>query len=139
MKAIAWGPGLVVGIPLIDQQHEELIGRLNALARAISGGEGETEIQRTLGFLMEYVKCHFAAEEGIMEAAGYPELPEHKCQHQEFVRTLDRLEEEFREEGSTKILAESLNTLLVNWLLAHIGKVDPQFARHSCRAAGSGG
>lgn len=139
MKAITWGPELMVGVPLVDQQHEELIGRLNAMARSIAGGEGETEIQRTLEFLMDYAKYHFAAEETIMADARYPGLPEHKSQHQEFVQTLDRLEEEFREDGSTKILAESLNTLLVNWLLAHISRVDKQFARYFATATGSGG
>lgn len=139
MKAITWDPGLMVGIPLVDQQHEELIGRLNAMAHSIAVGEGETEIQRTLEFLLGYAKYHFAAEETMMADARYPGLPEHKSQHQEFVRILERLEEEYREDGSTKILAESLHTLLGNWLLSHIGRVDKQFARYFAMASGSGG
>jgi hemerythrin len=46
----------------------------------------------------------------------------------EFIQTLERLEEEYREEGSTKILAGSLNTLLCNWLVGHIETVDRKFA-----------
>lgn len=129
MKTITWDGSLAVGVEAIDHQHEELISRLNAISRAIAEGEGEREIQRTLEFLIEYTKYHFGAEEKIMEAAGYPELGDHQGKHREFVAILNRLEEEYREEGSTKILAESLNTLLGNWLVDHIGKVDTRFAR----------
>ncbi len=138
MKTVAWDGSLLVGIPLVDQQHEELIRRLNALACSITTGEGEREIQRTLEFLIEYTRHHFSAEETIMADAKYPGLLEHKSRHLEFIGVLNQLEEEFREDGSTKILAESLNTLLVNWLLTHIGKVDKQFASHFHTAKSTG-
>ncbi len=131
MKTITWDGSLAVGIPAIDEQHEELISRLNAISKAVAEGEGEREIQRTLEFLMEYTRYHFGAEEAIMAAAKFPGLGEHQGLHREFIGILDRLEEEYREEGSTKLLADSLHTLLGNWLVQHIGKVDTQFARFS--------
>lgn len=134
MKAITWDGSLAVGIPLIDEQHKELMSRLNATSKAIAEGEGEREIQRTLGFLIDYTKYHFGAEEKVMEEASYPSLADHKRRHVEFIGILEQMEEEFREEGATKSLAESLHTLLYNWLAGHIGTVDLEFARFAQRA-----
>lgn len=134
MKIMTWDGSLAVGLPTVDGQHEELVTRLNALSAAIAQGEGEREIQRTLTFLIDYTKYHFGEEEAIMAAASYPQCAEHRAMHREFIAILDRLEEEYREDGSTKILAESLGTLLANWLTGHIAKTDAQFAafdRHS--------
>jgi hemerythrin-like metal-binding protein len=131
MKVITWDGSLAVGIPTIDRQHEELISRLNAIAAAIAQHEGEREIQRTLAFLIDYTKQHFGEEETIMAGAKYPDLVNHRAKHREFIDILNRLEEEYREEGSTKVLAESLHTLLGNWLVGHIARVDVQFAQFS--------
>ncbi len=128
MKDIAWDGSLAVGIELIDGQHQELFAKLTAMSKAIREGEGEREIQRTLEFLIAYTKYHFGAEEKLMADSGYPDLAAHRGIHAEFIRTLERLEEEYREEGSTKILAGSLNTLLSNWLVGHIETVDRKFA-----------
>ena len=136
MKVITWDGSLAVGIPMIDGQHEELIARLNAISAAIAKGEGEREIQRTLAFLIDYTKQHFGEEEKLMAGAKYTELAAHQARHREFIEILGRLEEEYREEGSTKVLAESLHTLLGNWLVQHIAVLDTQFAGYSRGARG---
>jgi len=128
MKDIAWDGSLAVGIELIDGQHQELFAKFTAMSKAIREGEGEREIQRTLEFLIDYTKFHFGAEEKLMAESAYPDLPVHQKLHVEFIQTLERLEEEYREEGSTKMLAGSLNTLLCNWLVGHIETVDRKFA-----------
>lgn len=131
MMHIEWSGTLAVGVAMIDEQHQELIARLNAMSRAIREGEGEREIQRTLEFLLSYTKYHFDAEEKLMSDLHYPELAVHQAKHAEFIQTLERLEDEYREDGSTKILAGSLNTLLCNWLIGHIEAVDKKFAAFS--------
>jgi hemerythrin len=66
---IPWTDSLAVGIPEIDQQHQELFLRLERLLRGIVGGERE-EVGRLLEFLGDYVVRHFGAEERWM-AVGY--------------------------------------------------------------------
>jgi hemerythrin len=66
-------------------------------------------------------------EERNMKAHGYPEFEVHKAKHDEFKAILADMENEFRDDGPTAILAESIDTLLVNWLLKHIRKVDVEF------------
>ena len=127
MQAIKWSGGLSVGVDLIDQQHQALIQHMNDVGGAIEDCAGEREIARTLSFLLEYTDFHFSAEEEHMRSSNYPALDEHRQKHEEFKKTLARLEQEYLEEGATKLLAESLETLLWNWLVNHIQTVDRAF------------
>jgi len=62
-----------------------------------------------------------------MTANNYPGLEDHKMKHDDFRKTLGNLEEDFKEEGATPMVADSLDTLLVNWLIKHIRSVDVEF------------
>ena len=124
MGKMIWTADLSVGVELIDQQHQTLVARLNDVAAAVDNQQGETEIGKTLGFLTDYAEFHFAAEESVMIKAAYPGLAEQKAAHQEFMVTLDNLKQDFEEEGSTRPLAQALNTFLVNWLTDHIRTLD---------------
>ena len=128
MACVQWTDDLSVGNRVIDEQHKSLIDRLNAVSAALAAHHGEAEIMNTLGFLADYTTFHFSAEERFMDASSYPGLEAQKVRHQDFVDTLDELERDFREEGSTKILADAINTFLVNWLTNHIQGMDKTFA-----------
>jgi hemerythrin-like metal-binding protein len=127
MKEVQWSNDLSVGIGLIDKQHQMLIEHLNNLARALESHQGPSKIVSTLSFLIDYAQFHFSTEEKHMTANNYPGLEDHKEKHDEFRKTLGDLEEDFREEGATPGLADSLDTLLVNWLIKHIQGVDIKF------------
>ncbi len=124
MHEIQWDENLSIGVRIIDEQHKALIQRLNAMSRAIARHEGEREILRTLGFLLEYTDFHFAAEEELMASVQFPGLNGQKVAHEEFKRMLRHMEEDLREEGATKALADSINNFLLLWLTRHIRKLD---------------
>jgi hemerythrin len=130
MPKVEWNESLSVGVDLIDEQHKGLIQRINAMSIALEEHQGEREVMRTLGFLIDYTDYHFSTEQRHMAATDYPGLEEHQAKHEEFKDTLSRTEQEFREEGSTKILADSIHTLLWNWLVNHIQDVDQRFGRY---------
>jgi hemerythrin len=129
MTEIAWTPDLAVGVDLIDEQHKQLIEKMNELDRAVRHARGVPKIIKTLDFLIEYTDFHFGTEERNMVALGYPQYDYHKGQHTEFVTTLKNLELDFEEEGATEALAESINTFMFNWLVNHIKTVDVAFGR----------
>lgn len=124
-----WSNKLSVGVDLIDEQHKMLIQRLNDMSRAIEFNKGPGEIVRTLEFLIEYTDFHFSAEERYMKEHGYPGLEKHITKHEEFTGTLANLENDFKEEGATNLLAHSLDTFLINWLINHISGVDIEFGK----------
>ena len=127
MKEIQWTDELSVGVGLIDEQHKMLIQHLNNLARSIESRQGPVKIVETLDFLAKYTDFHFSTEEKHMTAHDYQGLGQHKEKHAEFKTTLANLEQDFREEGATSELADSLDTLLVNWLVQHIKGTDIEF------------
>jgi hemerythrin len=127
MADIVWTSDLSVGVPTIDEQHKALIERLNAVAGAVARRQGETQIQDTLSFLVDYTEFHFGTEVKHMTALAYPGLAEHQARHEEFKAMLATLHEDLAEEGVTKALADSIQTLLLNWLRNHIQTIDRQF------------
>lgn len=116
-----------VGVELIDEQHKMLIQHLNKLIKSLEPSQGLTEVANTLSFLIDYTHFHFSEEEKHMAEHNYPGLEQHKKKHDGFKTTLSNLEEEFKEDGATHVLADSINTLLANWLINHICKVDVEF------------
>jgi hemerythrin len=127
MKEVKWTDAMSVGVELIDEQHKMLIQHLNKLIKSLEPSQGLTEVANTLSFLIDYTHFHFSEEEKHMAANNYDGLEEHKKKHEEFKTTLSNLEEEFKEDGATHVLANAINTLLVNWLIKHISKVDVEF------------
>ncbi len=116
-----------VGIELIDKQYQMLIQRLNELSEAVEKAQGPKVIVKILGFLIEYADFHFSTEEKHMKAQSYPGLSNHKRAHESFAVPLTNLEGDFREEGATKLLAGSIDTFLMDWLVKHIKGVDLEF------------
>lgn len=127
MAKVEWDDRLSVGVDLIDEQHKMLLNRLSDFSEAVDSRQGSSEIVRTLDFLVDYTDFHFSTEERHMRAGGYPGFDHHLAQHEEFKATLKNLGEDFQEEGATAALADSVNTLLINWLIKHIKAVDQEF------------
>lgn len=130
MVKIEWNERLSVGDKTIDDQHKQLLEKLNDISTSIEKGEGIEVVNRTLDFMIDYTNFHFNTEEKRMIKEKYPRLEYHKKQHQEFVNTLNNLSNDFLEDGATDHLAESVNIFLFNWLIKHIQGVDGAFGRY---------
>jgi hemerythrin len=126
MPSIEWDESFLVGVNLIDEQHKMLIERTNALTEAIEKTRGLEKILQTLGFMIDYTKFHFLAEEEVMAKYAYPKMAEQKEQHEYFKHRLNQIVEEFEEEGATTALSQSIGAFLSSWLVNHIKAVDTQ-------------
>jgi len=121
---VAWEPWLAVGHPVIDEQHQALFQRVGLLLEAMHANRGKEEVGKLMAFLEEYVATHFAAEEGLMVAHGYPEAEAHAAQHAAFVKTFLGLKGELVELGPSSALAIRVNHVVCGWLRQHIGWSD---------------
>lgn len=121
---IEWNVELAVGVEHIDEQHKELFSRFNRLLEACSNGSGKEEIGTLFLFLDEYVKVHFRDEEKLQIAHAFPEYDAHHAQHRIFSEKLDAFKNEMIQTGATLSLTIATNTLLINWLINHISKMD---------------
>jgi hemerythrin len=126
----AWDPALSVGEPELDAQHQEIFRRAGALVHAIRFGRSREEVGATLAFLEEYAATHFACEERLMAEVGYPQLPEHRAEHEGFRSDVQALRAEQKRDGATTSLVVRVNAQLVDWLRRHIHSSDRRLAEH---------
>jgi hemerythrin len=126
--ALSWDVSLLLRVPEIDAQHQELFGRLDALLDAIRAGNSRDVIGQTLTYLCEYVIRHFAAEENLMAERGYPKLPDHRTEHHAFAAELRELQAEFDRNGPSASLIIRVNTQLASWLRSHVMRTDRALA-----------
>ncbi len=121
---ISWRETYNIGVDEVDQQHQELVVKLNEFLDACIQQKGKEKIMETLAFLRDYTVEHFRSEEEIMLKYNYPEYAEHKKDHDEFVASVLELEASIQTQGATVVTTLKLNRTLTDWLLSHISKSD---------------
>ena len=75
----------ITGVDAIDAEHARIAEYLDELELAIGRGD-RAHTERVLEELLDYMREHFAAEDALMEAAGYQYVEMHKKKHEIFIR-----------------------------------------------------
>ena len=128
---IEFNDSLVTGNDLIDGQHRELIGRIDAFVRACEEGDSKVKAIKMLDYLDEYTNFHFSAEEKLQEEISYPAYPGHKAKHEEFKQAVQELYEFLEEcERPTDTFVEQVRVNVVDWLFQHIKGYDCAVAEY---------
>ena len=71
---IVFDEELYTGNELIDNEHKELIDRVNKLVESCENGKEKVTAVKTLDFLMDYTEFHFSDEEKLQQEVGYDKL-----------------------------------------------------------------
>jgi hemerythrin len=127
MAIFEWDNSLSIGIEEIDNQHKELIKRLDELAQSILQKKGKDKIGKMLKFMSDYGEMHFSSEENYMAKHNYPDLDFHQKQHEKFKTTTDKLINELKSEKDMESFAISVQRYLIDWLILHIKTTDQKF------------
>ncbi|MDR2797603.1 MAG: bacteriohemerythrin [Treponema sp.] len=124
---ITWKDTYSVGIPQIDEQHQELVYlTANLYTACMQGTEsGRLYFKQAIHKIVQYVSFHFSAEEKLMERIEFPEFAEHKKQHESFVKKV--LEEVKKFEGGKAIVPPIFVRFLRDWILTHIAEEDQKY------------
>ncbi|MGE5561118.1 MAG: bacteriohemerythrin [Chloroflexota bacterium] len=122
--ALQWTDDLSVGVGFIDEQHKELIARVNSFLQAMTQGKGRGEIGGLLVFLSDYVTDHFKAEEDYMARYAYPAAVAHKAQHAAFINDFKDLSREFASQGANSSMTLQVQSRVCDWLRKHIMGTD---------------
>ncbi|TVR82007.1 MAG: hypothetical protein EA405_07610 [Rhodospirillales bacterium] len=119
--AVRWSAGLSVGIPALDADRRCLVRVISLLQGIDDGEEARTMVGATLDTLALYAPFHFAREERVLEAFGYPGLEVHRNEHRGFIADLERLRKRFGgradRRASARLLAELTDRLTHHVLL----------------------
>ena len=123
-----WNPNLATGHALIDDQHQELFARADALIDAMLQGKAAGETAGLVAFLREYCRDHFAMEEQLMARERYPHATGHFDAHRVFEQRFHEVERALAEKGPTAKVVLDLKDLIRGWLVQHISTVDVKLA-----------
>ncbi|OHE72641.1 MAG: hypothetical protein A2007_06410 [Verrucomicrobia bacterium GWC2_42_7] len=128
MNTITLDKSLLTNVGLIDEQHRELITRINKLHDAMKEGKGREVVQSTLNFLVSYVVKHFTDEESFMEKYECPIKDVNKKAHKDFVEKLKDFESK-QARGEVLLSLEIYNDLS-KWVINHIKTIDTKMAAY---------
>lgn len=128
MNLYEWKADYSVDIKSIDDDHRGLFGIINQLFEAMSHGRAKDILSEILSQLIDYTKTHFRREEMYFATTNYPEMQEHKLQHELFIEKIDGLKREF-DKGDEKISVELIK-YLSDWLINHILISDKKYKSH---------
>ena len=120
---------LISGNDLIDREHRMLIDLINQTLDEVNKGMGKDELLKGIHALDEYVKTHFADEERLQIESNYPQYESHKKWHTYYIKEIEKLKEDFINDGSTNIMINNLNKK-AGELLSHIRNVDRALAAY---------
>ncbi|MGE5465933.1 MAG: hemerythrin domain-containing protein [Ignavibacteria bacterium] len=131
-----WSDDYRTGTESIDADHRRLLGAANALIEKLLANRRDN-VGPALATLADELDAHFAAEEALMDEAGYPLLLEHAREHrrlrlsyQQFVARVDSGVDDYR------YLAFACQCIVADWLIDHAQKSDRALSTFLQRRAG---
>lgn len=126
MAYFEWAKDMVIDHGPIDEDHRQLVEMVNVLHTATSEGRGIEVVDDVLHKVIDYTLGHLQREEALMASIRYPQLEQHKRQHQQFADELNALKRKF--EGGSITVASQLSLVLREWLSLHIRRSDKEIA-----------
>ena len=130
MPFFQWRESMSVGVALIDSDHQALIQLINRLHDHLETEQAPEVLDQTFDRLVAYIDYHFAREEKVMEACGYPSLDEHREEHLSFTRQIRYVRDRYVKGGGEEI-GQDLLEFLKNWLTHHILIQDMDYKAHT--------
>lgn len=115
----AWSEAMSVGVPLLDEDHKVLIRLISRLHDTVAAGATPARLAEIFDGLIAYYEFHFAREERILEACGYPDLVVHREQHVGFTRHIHELRQRAVVHPNPAIGGDLLD-YLKDWLNHHV-------------------
>jgi hemerythrin-like metal-binding protein len=123
---IVWKDTMSVGVDVLDADHIIVASLINHIDDAKQSGTDERAIGQILRVLVDHAFAHFAREEALLEARGYPALAEHKREHRLVEEQLQELCEAYARTADPELSREIMQ-ILYFWLVQHIMKVDMHY------------
>ena len=125
---IEWDARLILGIPLIDKQHEKLVQLTNNLHLAClqSTETASAGFMAAVREAVNYVQQHFTTEEKMMLLFDFPEFTAHKGKHEGFV--IEFLTQTQKFINRRHLAPNRFVYFLKDWILSHIAVNDKVFA-----------
>lgn len=127
---LQWNDDLSLADASLDEQHQIFVQKINEFDAAVTDGFSPYAVTRAFGFLRDYAKYHFMAEEKEMVKANYPGLTAHVAMHDGFVSKIIEIKTKLDTVGASQELYMELSLFMSNWLDEHIRGADKAFVTY---------
>lgn len=126
LKKIEFTDDMLIGVDLVDNEHRELVKKINDFIEKISSVQSVTkeDIENVFSFMEDYARVHFRDEEKLMEEHSCSILNFQKVQHNFFLLEAKKLKFDLDQKGLTDEVLSKVQSLLIDWIVAHIKGID---------------
>lgn len=122
MNLFVWTQALATGNKAIDEEHQELVRRVNAVLEAIATRQRGRGLSLALNELLAYAREHFAREELAMRQVNFRNIGAHAAEHANLLK--QALEVQAQLEAGERIDQMDLYHFLARWVKDHIQHMD---------------
>ena len=126
MTYLAWNNKYLVGMEVLDYQHQQIFAKINEVYDALMRGAAPTATAEKMHQFTIAARDHFATEEAILSAAGYPGLSTHRVLHVELIRRVQAYCS--RCKCGENVLSPHLLNFLRDWFAHHLECADHEYA-----------
>ena len=127
MDIVSWIESYTVGNEQIDHEHMVFIKIIGRIHEAAIQRKSMDDIKRIIYELEKYASFHFVSEENIMIDSAFPDVAEHKKEHEKLLNTLDGKVKKIISGEEDPI---TLVSFLVDWFVFHTTSLDLELAKH---------
>ncbi len=127
MPTLNWSEEYSINVAEIDEQHKELLERVNAIHKAVKAQIDVEELLQLLSGLLDYTRFHFETEERLMDEHGLS-AKNHREEHQVLLTHLSDLVAS-ASQGRYPVFYADYD-VSDDWFLAHILQSDKKLGEH---------
>lgn len=120
-----WEDKFNVGVEKFDNQHKQMLHKINRIHDEIHGGNDKKTLVIVLEELIDLTEKHFADEETDLKDKDYPEFLNHIDEHKNLIIEINSLKELFI--ADKMVLDDEVVGFLANWLSVHTVDTDSTY------------
>jgi hemerythrin len=125
--AITWNAErMATGVPVVDDQHKELIRHFNEFHEAMTHGKGQETAVRLLGFQADYTETHFTCEEACMNQYRCPAAAANLAAHDSLRQEIAQIRTHIKDGKLSIMDLVKIEQTLGSWIQNHICTIDIQ-------------
>ena len=126
-EVLAWSQEYRTGIPILDQQHMNLLSLFNGLVKSIQDHQPRFRQVAVFQALKEATLAHFLQEDSLMQQFSYPQLKPHQDSHVLLIAQVNDLEK--RIQANNLGFSPPVLDFLEGWLVHHMQEEDVPMGR----------
>ncbi|EIJ43864.1 hemerythrin-like metal-binding domain-containing protein [Beggiatoa alba B18LD] len=124
MPLMDWSDAYQLGLPLMDDTHQEFVALVNKTHDA-----NNADFKVLFTELLTHTQAHFDKENQLMVATKFPALGEHQAEHQRVINELKQFKQRV-DKGMISFGRAYIKDRLPEWFALHTKTMDSALAVH---------